>query len=74
MKKYIVLHADEDGDMSIHFMTEKEIKKDYLVDCNELPYNILDHLPNLGYESGVLIIDGEIVVPKVKEKVISWEL
>lgn len=73
MKKYIVLHADEDGDMSIHFMTEKEIQKEYLLE-EELPYNILDHLPNLGYEPGVLIIDGEIIVPKAKEKVIRWEI
>jgi len=73
MKKYIVLHADEDGDMSINFMTEKEIKKDYLPK-GEVPYRILDHLPNLGYESGVLIIDGKIVAPKAKEKVTEWEL
>lgn len=73
MKKFIVLHADEDGDMSITFMTEKEIKKDFLSE-EELPYKILDHLPNLGYEAGVLIIDGTIVVPKAVEKVTEWEL
>jgi len=73
MKKFIVLHADEDGGMSITFMTEKEIKKDFLSE-GELPYNILDHLPNLGYEAGILIIDGTIVVPKAVEKVTKWEL
>lgn len=73
MKKYIVLHADDDGDMTICFMTEDEIRKDYLPD-DELPHEILDHLPNLGYEEGLLIIEGKIVVPKAKEKVIKWEL
>ena len=73
MKKYIVLYAGEDGDMSIDFMTEKEIQKDYL-SGDELPYSILDHLPNLGYESGVLIIEGKVVVPEAKEKVIKWGL
>lgn len=73
MKKYIVLHADDDGDIGIHFMTEKEIKKDYLSEY-DLSYNILDHLPNLGYESGILIIDGKIIIPKAKEKVTKWEL
>ena len=76
MRKYIVLLADEDGDIGIHFMTEKEIMEDYLPKGyqDELPNEILDHLPNLGYEAGVLIIDGEIVVPKAKEKVTKWEL
>ena len=73
MKKYIVLHTDDGGSMSICFMTGKEIEKDYLSE-EELPYDILDHLPNLGYESGVLIIDGDIVVPKAKERIIKWEL
>ena len=73
-KKYIVLHADEDGDMSIKFMTEKEIKADFLNGEDDPPYNIFDKLPNLGYDSGVLIIEGEIVVPKAKEKTIEWEL
>lgn len=73
MKKYIVLHADEDGDISIHFMTEKEIKENYLEE-DELPYKIFDELPNLGYDAGVLIIDGNIIVPKAVEKTTKWEL
>lgn len=73
MKKFIVLHMSEDGDMSISFMTEKEIKSEFLSE-EELPYPILDHLPEMGYESGVVIIDGTIVVPKAVEKVTKWEL
>lgn len=73
MKKYIVLDADEDGDISINFMTENEIKKDYLNEDN-LPYKIFDKLPNLGYDAGILIIDGKIIVPKAVEKTIKWEL
>ncbi len=71
-KKFIVLHMSEGGDMSISFMTEKEIKGDFL--SEEWPYPILDHLPNMGYESGVLIIDGSIVTPKAKKTVVEWEL
>lgn len=70
-KRYIVLYT-EDGNMSIKFMTEKEIKENYL---NEnYSYNIFDALPNLDYDSGVLIIDGNIVVPKAKKKIVEWEL
>lgn len=73
MKEYIVLYADEDGDMSINFMTEKQIKRDFLNE-EELPHTIFDKLPNLGYDAGLLIIEGKIVVPKIKEKITDWEL
>lgn len=70
-KKYIVLHADEDGDMNISYMTAKEIKKDFLNE--ESLCTIFDNLPNLGYNAGVLIIDGKIVVPKPKKIVKDWD-
>lgn len=72
MKKFIVLSTSEDGDDSISFMTEKEIKEGFL---GEFPTKIFEEPPNLGYcGQGVLIIDGTIVVPKAIEKVTEWEL
>jgi len=74
MKKYIVLHTDEDGDIGISHMSEKEIKEDFLVGDTP-PYKVFNKLPNLGYcGEGILIIEGKIMVPKAKEKVIKWEL
>lgn len=73
MKKFIVLHADEDGEYSLSYMTAKEIKKDYLNEGCEYP--VFDKLPELGYcGAGILIIDGTIVVPKPKKVVKDWEI
>lgn len=71
-KKFIVLHADEDGEYSLNYMTAEEIKEDYL---KEDPYPIFDKLPDLGYcGAGILIIDGVITIPKQKEIVKEWKI
>ena len=70
-KKYIVLDLGEYGDNCISFKTEKEIVEDYF---DDFPLKIFSTLPNIGYDSGILIIDGKIVVPTPKEKIIEWEM
>ena len=72
-KKYIVLHANEDGEHRLYLMTEQEIKDDFLAE--ECPINIAQEIPrDLGYFIGLLIIDGKIVIPKPIEKATDWEL
>ena len=72
-KKYIVLDLGGHGDNHdnyISFKTKKEIVEKYF---DDFPLKIFSTLPNIGYDSGILIIDGTIVVPKPKEKVTEWE-
>ena len=71
-KKYIVLQLNEDGEVYISFKTKKEIQEDYF-DDPDFPPDIFHGLPNVGYDVGILIIDGKIVVPTPKEKIIEWE-
>lgn len=72
-KKFIVLHADDDGRYSLSYMTAEEIKKDYLNEDNLYP--VFDKLPELGYcGAGILIIDGTIVIPKPKKVVKDWKI
>ena len=75
MKKFIVFHTNEDGDAAFDFMTAKKIKEDFLSLNEDVPYQVFDKFPELGYcGEGILIIDGTIVVPKPKEIVKDWDI
>jgi len=73
MKKYIVLYMSEDGNVDIKYMTKEEIEDMYLSEGEYAPH-FFDKLPNIGYDAGVLIIDGNIITPKLKEIITEWEL
>lgn len=77
--EYFVITRSEDGEVSVTPTTEKKLLKAFDDGWYENS-NILDYFPedrNPQYWTGshvVLIIKGEIVVPKAKEKVIKYEL
>ena len=79
-EKFIVFHHSEDGETDCSLMTEKEIL-DLVQEQNdddfEVDFLFLNELPKCGWNycgECYLIIKGEIIIPKLVEKVTKWEL
>lgn len=76
---YFIIHNSEDGEVSVHQMDaeelQKKLKEDYWGTGKKfiLPNDIFDCDPN--YWGGkLLIIKGEIIVPKAKQTIIEYEV
>jgi len=81
---YIVIRRDPDGDVDVHSKTKKELQ-DYLNDeeyfdpafCNIISENEFEGESSPQYWKGeevLLIIKGDVVVPKIKKVVKEWEV
>jgi len=70
MSKYIVIYADEDGDVSVQIKSAALIEE--WLDESECEYVFKDCFWYPGAESGVMIIKGEIIVPI--QKTVAWRL
>lgn len=79
MKNYFVIHSDEDGEVTISNFTEEELLKELEENTWETKGFITtisdtyQDLQNLDSDK-LLIIKGEIVKPKPKNIVKSYEL
>lgn len=76
-EKYYVISGSEDGDIGIFEYTEKELLKFLNEDSDFLPDIIATLKGNEDpryWSDSMLIIKGEIKVPKPKKTVESWEI
>ena len=74
MKSYIVLSISEDGDYDM-----QRLSGDVLTQrLNEEYYGINSIIPdvpnNIEHVSGIIIIEGDIVVPMSLQTIVNWEL
>lgn len=74
---YFVISTSEDGDVSIHEYSEKELN-DALNEEGEIDPNSvhrsLKPWTDLRQEDGYYIIEGRLVVPKEKTTITRWEV
>lgn len=74
---YYVIHTTADGDIYIDTVTKEELEKS--LDCEEYgPMEFLDKIPNADTaywgNSKMIIVKGEIVIPKINETSSKYEV
>jgi hypothetical protein len=76
-EKYYIITQNEDGEASVNVLSKEQIEK-VLGDGDFNEFNIVNNVPHYYIENwgnNMIIIKGEIVVPKpIKQVVTKWEI
>ena len=81
MREFFIIYPSEDGTMILGPLLEESLRESIEPDEHgDIEFKkILDHIPNIdgnywGSENCCLIIEGKILVPKIKETISSYDI